>query len=181
MIRINLLPVPKVRKQEALIVQAFIGVAALILIVVGCYFVGLQKKDAIVAATQRNQAKQQQIDELRAQVGEVEKYKKQVQSLEDQLGVIRALERGRTGPVRVMDEMSEIVPRKLWLTNFREAQKKVTIEGLAESGMVIADFLDSIKGSRFFQNATLIVVNSSEQDGNQLQKFTITANVKYDI
>lgn len=181
MIRINLLPVPKARKQEALIVQAFIGVAALILIVVGCYFVGLQKKDAILAAKQRNDMKQRQIDELRAQVGEVEKYKKQVQSLEDQLGVIRALERGRSGPVKVMDELAEILPRKLWLTSFRENQKKVTMEGMAESGMVIADFLDGIKGSRFFQNPTLIVVNSAEQDGNQLQKFTITASVKYDI
>lgn len=181
MIRINLLPVPKVRKQEALIVQAFIGVAALILVAVACYFVGLQKKDAIVAAQQRNEQMKRKIEELRAQVGEVEKFKKQVQALEEQLGVIRALEKGRTGPVKMMDELTEITPRKLWITNFKEQQKKVTMDGFAESGMVIADFLESLKGSRFFQNPTLIVVNSAEQDGNTIHKFQITAMVKYDI
>ena len=46
---------------------------------------------------------------------------------------------------------------------------------------VIADFLESLKGSRFFQNPTLIVVNSAEQDGNTIHKFQITAMVKYDI
>jgi len=181
MIRINLLPVPKVRKQEALIVQGFIGVAVLVLVAVACYFVSLQKKDAIVAAQQRNELMKRKIEELRAQVGEVEKYKKQVQTLEEQLGVIRALEKGRTGPVKMMDELTEIIPRKLWLSTFKEQGKRLNIDGFAESGMVIADFLDALKGSRFFQNPTLIGVSSSEQDGSTVHKFQITATVKYDI
>ncbi len=181
MIKINLLPVPKVRKQEALIVQSLVGVAALVLVAMGCFFVGKQKQEAINVATTRNSQKMAEIEQLKAQVGEVEKYKKQIQVLEEQLGVIRSLEKGRSGPVKVMDELTEIVPRKLWITSFKESAKKVQIEGFAESGMIIADFLDGLKVSRAFVNPVLLNVNSAEQEGTPVHKFQITMQVKYDI
>jgi type IV pilus assembly protein PilN len=181
MIRINLLPVPKVRKQQALIIQAVTGAVALVIVAGACYFVGLQKQSDITTQEAANTQIQRQIDELRAQVGEVEKFKKQVQTLEAQLNVIRSLERGRSGPVKMMEELSDIIPRRVWISSFREASKRVTIEGLAESGMVIADFLDSLKGSRFFENPVLIAVNSQDVDGQSVHRFQVTAGVKYDL
>lgn len=181
MIKINLLPVPKVRKQEALIIQAFAGIAALVIVAFACYLVGIQKKERNAMQAAENSALEQKIKELTAQVGEVEKYKKQAAVLEEQLGVIRALEKGRSGPVKMMDELTELIPRRVWITTFKESQKKVTIDGFAESGMVIADFLDSLKGSRFFQNPNLIVVNGAEQEGQAIHKFQITMMVKYDL
>lgn len=181
MIKINLLPVPKARKQEALIIQTVVGIAGLVFVAAACYFVGLQKKEAIVVAGQKNDQMRRQIEQLKAQVGEVEKFKKQVQTLEEQLGVIRALEKGRTGPVRMMEELTDLVPRKLWITSFKESRKSVQLDGMAESGMVIADFLDSLKGSRFFQNPVLMVVTSQDQSGQPVHRFQITVGVKYDI
>jgi len=181
MIRINLLPVPKVRKQEALIIQAFAGIAALVLIGFACYMVGIQKQQRNAMQAQENAQLEQKIKELTAQVGEVEKYKKQAAVLEEQLGVIRALEKGRSGPVKMMDELTELIPRRVWITSFKEGGKKVSIDGFAESGMVIADFLDALKSSRYFQNPNLIVVNGAEQEGQPVHKFQITMAVRYDF
>lgn len=181
MIHINLLPVPKARRQEALIVQVAAGLIILALVGVGCYFIGAGKRQEIVAVNAQIRQKQAEIAELTARVGEVEKYKQKAQLLEEQIGVIRSLEKGRSGPVKMLDEMTEIIPRKLWVNSFKEAGKRVTIDGVAESGPVIADFLENLKTSKFFQNATLNVVQSQEQEGFKLHKFTITLNVKYDI
>lgn len=181
MIRINLLPVPKARKQEALIIQGVLGIVFLGLVAFGCYLFGASKQSAVEALNQQITTKQREIDELRAKVGEVEKYKQQARVLEEQIGVIRSLEAGRNGPVKMMDELTEIIPRKLWINSFREANKRVTLDGIAESGPVIADFLENLKASKYFTNPQLSVVQAQDQEGNKMHKFTITVTVKYDI
>jgi type IV pilus assembly protein PilN len=181
MIRINLLPVPKARKSEALILQAVAGAVLLALVAVGCYFVSASKQSEIAQINKQIQEKQRELNELKAKVGEVEKYKKQAQVLEEQLGIIRALEKGRSGPVKMMDELTDLTPRKLWITTFKESGKKVTIDGIAESGPLIADFLDNLKSSKYFTGPQLSVVQAQEQEGLKLHKFTITLSVKYDI
>lgn len=181
MIRINLLPVPKARKSEALLMQGVAGVMILGVVALGCYFLGTAKESEIALINRQIGEKQQAINELKAKVGEVERYKQQMKTLEDQLSVIRALEAGRSGPVKMMDELTDLVPRKLWINTFRETGKKVNIEGIAESGPVIADFLDNLKSSKYFSAPELVVVSGIEMEGQRLHKFTITMGVKYDI
>lgn len=181
MIRINLLPVPKARKQETLIVQLVAGVLILGGVAAGCYFIGAGKKSEIASIAAQISQKQREIADLKAKVGEVEKYKKQAQVLEEQIGVIRALEKGRSGPVKMLDELTDLIPRKLWINTFKEGNKRVTVDGVAESGPVIADFLENLKASKYFSNPILSVVSAQDQDGLKLHKFTITFQVKYDI
>ena len=123
MIRINLFPVPKVRRLEGLIIQAFVAVVLLGFVGVACYFVTVSKKDALVKVNVEIREKETAIKSLQAQVGAVDHYKEKAKSLESQISVIRNLEKGRTGPVRLMDELTEIVPRRFWVTNFKEANK----------------------------------------------------------
>lgn len=181
MIRINLLPVPKARRQQALIFQAVAGVACLIGVFLACKMITATKEGAIQQIQADISRKEREIEELKAKVGEVERFKTQAKNLEQQLSVIRALERGRSGPVKLMDELTELIPRKLWITNFRETNKSVSLEGVAESGPIIADFLESLKTAKYFSNAQLGTVNAADQNGQKLQKFTITVQVKYDI
>ena len=181
MIRINLLPVPKARKQEALIVQLVAGIIVLAGVAFVGYLYGTNKEAQIRNVTQQIAVKEREIAELKAKVGEVDKFKQQAKVLEDQLAVIRSLEAGRAGPVKMMDELTELVPRKLWIMTFKESNKKVSIDGIAESGPVIADFLENLKSSKYFSNPVLSVVQGQEQEGQKLHKFQITVQVKYDI
>lgn len=181
MIRINLIPVPKVRKQERLIVEAGIAVAVIIITCVVGYLIGASKYTEIEKYQAENRKITEEINKLKAKVGEVEKYKQKLKTLKDQLGVINALQAGRSGPVRMMDELTDLVPRKLWLNNFKEQNRKVTMQGVASDGPVIADFLENLKKAKFFSNVELLTVQAQEQDGLKLQRFTITADVKYDF
>lgn len=181
MIKINLLPVPKARRIEGLIIQAGVGVALLVVVSMVCSFVSVSKRGVIASLNDDIAKRQKMIDDLKSQVGEVEKFKQQAQTLEQQLSVIRGLERGRSGPVKLMDELTDIIPKKLWITNFREVDKNVIVEGIAENGPAIADFLESLKTAKYFQNVQLETVSAIEQDGAKLQKFTLKMGVKYDI
>jgi type IV pilus assembly protein PilN len=181
MIKINLLPVPKARRVEGLIIQAVLGISALVAVAVGCYFVTMSKRGSIDSINLEIVNRQRMIDELQAQVGKVEGFKQQAQNLEQQLNVIRGLEKGRSGPVKLLDEMTDLIPRRVWITNYKEQDKKVTIEGVGENGPAIADFMESLKTAKYFANVQLTTMTLAEQSGSKLQKFTLTMQVKYDI
>lgn len=180
MIRINLIPVPKVRKQQKLIIEAIVAVASIIGVVIVCSFVSSLKEQAVSKLKAENQEITNQISQLKSKVGEVEKYKQKLQTLKDQLGVINSLQAGRAGPVRMMDELTSLVPRKLWLTTFREQNKKVSVQGYGDDGPTIADFLDNLKQSQYFSNVELDGVQQAAQDGADVHRFTINMSVKYD-
>lgn len=179
MIKINLLPVPKARQSEALIYQSLIGLVVIALVVVGCYFVGASKQTEIDRINGDISKVNREIEDLKAKVGEVEKFKKKLKSLEEQLGVIRRLQSGRTGPVRMLDEFTDLVPRKLWIQTFKESGGNLTIQGESSSGPDIADFLDRIKKAKYFENPELKTVQSSDSGDAATHKFSITMKVKY--
>lgn len=181
MIRINLIPVPKVRKQERLIVEAIVAVAAIILVAVACMIVSSSKETTINELEAKNRQINEEINRLKAKVGEVEKYKQKLKTLKDQLGVINSLQAGRAGPVRMMDELTGLVPTKLWLTSFKETNRAVTVQGFASDGPIIADFLESLKKAQYFSNVDLKSVQQATENGSDIHRFTITAQVKYDL
>lgn len=181
MIRINLIPVPKVRKQEKLIIEAAVALAAIVVVVVACYLYSSGKQATLDALAKENKKIERQIAQLKAKVGEVEKYKQKLKTLRDQLAVINSLEAGRTGPVRMMDELTDLIPRKVWVTSFREKGRKVTIQGFGDDGQTIADFLEALKASKHFSGVDLSTVQSASQDSQDVHRFTINLNVKYDL
>lgn len=179
MIRINLIPVPKVRRQERLIIEAAVAAVAIVLVTAICYWQTGQQEKAISKIEYENNTIRQQIQQLEARVGQVEKFRQQQQQVRSQLEVIRSLEAGRTGPVRMMDELTELMPRQLWINSFREQSQSVTMQGLASDGPIIADFMEALKQSKYFQNPELQSVQSQDQDGLKLHRFTITTRVNY--
>lgn len=181
MIRINLIPVPKARRQEKLIIESLVGLFVILGTVIACYFIGVDKASSIEVLQAENDELNQEIAQLRSKVGEVDKYKEQAETLESQLGVIRSLEAARVGPVRLMDELTQIVPRQLWIDSFRESDRSVSIQGVASDGPVIADFMDNLKRSSFFDEPELNNVQSHEEGGVSLQRFSINMSVHYDL
>lgn len=179
MIRINLLPVPKARKQERLIIELAVAAVVIAATLAVGYFVGDAKSAAIGKLRAENQALNEEINRYRARVGEVDKYKQKLQTLRDQLKVIESLQAGRSGPVKVLDELTEITPRRLWITNMKESNQKLNLQGVGEDGPTIADFLESLKQSKYFSNIELQNLQLQEQNGVKLQKFTINLDVKY--
>ena len=124
------------------------------------------------------------IERLKNELGDYDKVKAQRQDLLKQQKAIEVLKSGRTGPVYVMRELSEILtahkgptfdhptyeehlrrdpnigfnagwdPRRLWLESFDETQRKVRIQGAARTNEDVAEFLKRLQLSVFFAEVT---------------------------
>ena len=141
MIRINLLPIRQGKKRE-LGRQFLVVVAGLTMIaLIGNWFWYNQ----LAQQRDRNQVRiddtKKRIAELEQVIGEVNNINKRRKEVEDKLGVLEKLRRGRSGPVRMLDALSTATPKKVFLTEFEEKASQVKLMGRAQSHEDVADFM----------------------------------------
>lgn len=179
MIRINLLPTKAARKKESVIQQLVIGTIVLGAYLIGVYFVHIQKKREIEEVRVENNRLQEQINELATVIAQVEDYKKKKQDRNSKIDVIRKLNEGRSGPVKMMEELTYTLPDKLWIESWKEKSKRVEITGTALSGAVIADFLDNLRNSKYFTEVELLQTTNIDKNSIKMQQFRITLGVNY--
>ena len=89
--------------------------------------------------------------------------------------MIDRLEKSRTGPVRLLDEIATRIPERLWLTEMRMASGVITLKGFGIDNEVIAAFLTSLEDSAFISNVQLEESELQESKGLKLNEFRIIA------
>ena len=179
MIRINLLPTKAARKKESVIHQLVMGAIVLALALIGIYFVHMQKKNELSAQRVENNRLEEEIRQLASIIAQVEDYKKKKQDRNSKIEVIKKLNQGRSGPVKMLDEFTYTLPEKLWVKSWREKAKRVELQGVALSGTTIADFIDNLRSSKYFNNVELIQTQLQVKNKLKLQQFRIDLVVDY--
>src|SRR5690348_6775544 len=120
MIRINLLPVRAKKKrefgQQLLVLFAVVLVGA----VIGNYLWYRQVDDRLNQVNRQIDTTRAQITQLEKTIGEVKNITQEKKALEDKLKILDTLKKGRTGPVKVLDEISNIIPARVWLDDYGE-------------------------------------------------------------
>jgi type IV pilus assembly protein PilN len=141
MIRINLLPIRQGKKRELgrqfLVVVAGLTMMALI----GNWFWYNQLAEQRDRSQIRIDDTKKRIAELEQVIGEVNNINKRRKEVEDKLGVLDKLRKGRSGPVRMLDALSTATPKKVFLTDFEEKASAVKLVGRAQSHEDVADFM----------------------------------------
>jgi Tfp pilus assembly protein PilN len=132
------------------------------------------------AVKRANNGVRSDIERLKSELGDYDKIKNQRQDLLKQQKTIQALQNGRTGPLYLMRELSEILTpnkgptfdrasyeerlrrdpnigfnaswdtRRVWLESFDEDHRNVKIRGAAKSNEDVAEFLKRLNLSVFF-------------------------------
>jgi type IV pilus assembly protein PilN len=179
MIRINLMPRAEARRQAAR--QRDKQVAILIAVVLAVIVLATEfmtRRDA--NRTQRladeYQAELAQLSQKHNAAIQLERKRKE---LESKLATIKLLERQRTGPVHVLDDLSSATPEQLWLTEMREAGGSMTILGRGLDNQTIALFMRNLAASRYFSNVDLVESKQVEEGQAKLKEFSIRTNVVY--
>ncbi|MEE9279961.1 MAG: PilN domain-containing protein [Myxococcota bacterium] len=175
MIRINLLPVREARRQAGLRNQGILlGVAAGIG-VLAC--IGLQ-----LSVSTRTAQHRRLITERNAELASLEQTRKQVErfvkerkQIEQKLDVIAQLERARTGPVRLMDEIASRIPERLWLEKMTAKGGLIAMKGLSLDAEIVAAFLTRLEESPMLSRVELLETKLEEVDGLKLNAFKINA------
>jgi type IV pilus assembly protein PilN len=208
-IRINLLPIRKVKRAEAGQRQ-FVYLGLALLVTVGAVvFFHLQTASRLEEIKRRNTILAADVARLKQEVGDYDKIRAQREELLRQRKTIQALEAGRTGPVYLMREMSEILspgkgptfdrityeetlrrdpnagfnaswdPRRVWIDGYSEDHKRIRLRGAAKSNEDVAEFLKRLNSSVFFSDVNLDATNQVSGRGIKYVNSGLSANVIY--
>ena len=181
MIRINLLGKAKVKAARPKTVraasnqalQAIMAISVLVISIGIIYFWEriLSQQDTDLSR-QIAQARKEKIRQ-ESLLKENETFEKRRKLLENRISVIESLKKNQSGPVQVLDILSDCVQRTdgLWLNDFVQKDNVISLSGMAMgSPNVIADFLTNLEHLGKFKNVTLI--NIQEVDAKY--SFSIT-------
>jgi len=178
MIRINLLPVREARRKADLQQFGFMMALAVGAAVAVVVLFHLSMLHQISTSQDRVAQMKQQIDAFKPQLAQVEQYRVKKADIERKLGVIHDLDRSRSGPLHVLDELSTHAPERLWLTQLEAVSTGVTLQGMSLDNEVVATFMKALEDSPYFQDVELRSTELAEKDGLKLNKFEIHAMLK---
>ncbi len=176
MIEINLLPHREARRAADLRQTGGVLIFGLVVVfgVIALIDRSLAKDLVRVAATTRQL--EADIARYKPEEEQVQAFKAKRTELEDKIDVIRGLDRARSCPVRIMDELSKSTPDRLWLTAISTEGVHLTVEGDSLDTGVVADFLRSLNASPYFVDVDLKRTSSGTQvEGVKLVHFIISA------
>ncbi len=176
MIKINLLPVRAAKKREFGRQQLMLFGLLLILGGIGNYFWYSSVEGQKDQLDQQIGRTHTEIAQLEKTIGEVKSIKEDKKALEDKLKILDSLKKGRTGPVKVMDELATIIPQKVWLIDYVETAGGVAMKGQATSYEDLSTFSKKLKASRHFHD---IVIKRATQKADGTVDWEITCTADY--
>lgn len=175
MARINLLPwreeLRKERQQQFL---ALTGLAALLMGAI-VLLVHIQMSNIIDGQIARNSFLQQQIAILDERIKEIQDLEKQKARLLARMNIIQQLQQSRPQVVHVFDELVTTLPDGVYLTEVKNLNVQLTLEGFAQSNARVSSYMRRIDEAEWLHNPALEVIETTEGDQQRVSKFVLKA------
>ena len=184
MIRINLLSIERERtKKKAAVFQAGqkLTIGASLILILAALFVGWRYWTVTRESTQLDAeiaAAQQETTRLHSVIQQVQQFEQRKAQLQQRVVLIEQLRSGQSGPVHMLDQISRALPPMLWLTELKQSDTDVVIDGKATTQTAVSDFVVSLEASGYFKRSVDIVnttVEAMSPGPGELVKFSIRA------
>ena len=178
MIDINLLPVREAKRKADVRQLGMQFLLAFILAGAGIGFTHSHIVTRISSSEQRIRQMEADIKQFQPQLDQVAAFRKKKASLEKKIEVIEDLDRARSGPVRVMDELASHMPEKLWLTSLTTEGNSISLKGEGMDNELVAVLMRSLNESPYFEKVDLRGTElGNSKEGLKLVKFNVDAVV----
>jgi len=186
MIRINLLAVEREAKKKTATFQAGQKVTlacGLILIltagVIGWRYWSISRESSELDS--QIGAAQAEASRLHSVIQQVQQFEQQKAQLQQRVVLIEQLRKSQAGPVHILDQISRSLPPMLWLTNLKQEDNTITIDGRSTTQTGVSDFVGNLESSGYFKRSIEIV--NTQQDpvaagataGQEIFKFQLKA------
>lgn len=109
-------------------------------------------------------------DHLKAEIRVLDRQNEEINDLETQkqrfisrMQVIDKLQRSRSEIVHVFDEVTRIIPDGTYLTSVTQTNRKLKLEGVAQSSTRVSTFMRAIAASQWLRNPELEVVEARKE------------------
>jgi type IV pilus assembly protein PilN len=179
MIRINLLPYHEKAEKANIARQAIIiaGLAGIFLFIIALIQIYMMKSISNLEADIKE--KEAHLAILTKTIGDIDKAKQDKRLLELKLAAINTLEENRLYPVRLLDEISALVPTKeIWLEKITQTGNNIEIQGIGKDNVTISLFMKAIESSKFVGSVELISSKQIVIANKDLQQFAFTCALR---
>jgi len=189
MIRINLLAERKLKKQKKLepaVVgehkkgPAFLTLLAIVtgvtLVIMALVVFLLKSKVSDLKDEYVNN--QAQIANLKKKIDEVKKYEALNKAIQQKSGLIETLKKNQSVPVRLLDDVSKLLPDGVWISALSFNNPQVTIEGVGFTNMDIVAFVENLKKSDFLSDVYLEETKQATVEKTDVYNFKLNFKVR---
>jgi type IV pilus assembly protein PilN len=179
MIKINLFPVRAALKKENIRRQVSIFFLCIVLSVCLMAYITISMRRTISNLNRDIASTQADLEKYEAIAKQVNKMKQDLKRLEEKMDIIVQLEANRTGPVRFMDALTEVVVAdKMWLTSLTESGGNMELKGMATDNKIVADFMTRLEKLPIFGTVDLISsMQIRERQDKKFKQFIITCRM----
>ncbi|MBI5265743.1 MAG: PilN domain-containing protein [candidate division Zixibacteria bacterium] len=176
MIKVNLLGVERPKRTRISLAgpSRVVGIGAIAVVLVGGMgYVWWSMSSRMSVLQQQKAQRAQELAALKDTVKEVENFESNKKSYEEKIGIIEQLRKNQIGPIRLLDELSQSLPDRVWLTSLNEQSGKVELEGKAVTNAEIVDFINNLKASRHIREILLIESRQVTESGVPVYNFKL--------
>jgi type IV pilus assembly protein PilN len=129
----------------------------------------------IDAQERRNDRLRSEIKVLDKQIEEINDLESQKQKFISRMQIIDKLQRSRPEVVHLFDELVKTVPDGVYLTSIKQTDRRLRLEGLAQSSTRVSTFMRNIAASQWLRDPELEVVENAK-DNALGSSFVLYAN-----
>jgi type IV pilus assembly protein PilN len=178
MIRINLLPTKRKKKASEFPIHFIPGIVITIAAVVlmAVYFFYLNNQ--ISAKKAEKTSKEQRLAEIKEKIKEVENYEKDNEAFREKNKVIEELKAKQAAPLRLLDEVSNMLPKGVWLTELSESGGTIKINGVAFANSDLVNYVQNLKGSQYMTDVQLIESRQAKLEQSIVYNFSLSFRMK---
>jgi type IV pilus assembly protein PilN len=179
MIRINLLPV-RVSKKKVAGRQQILLLALIVVLAVIANWVWSSSRAADLAARESKLRRtKDEIAQLDRIIGEVKDIKAQQAALKEKLEALDRLKAGRSGPVKLLDTLAQVIPPRMEIRKMDEKGGAVTFEGSGATIDDVSAFMSALSQTPYFSKVELKKTTAVNRGGMRIVDFTVTAQANY--
>ncbi len=184
MIRINLLAVEREAKKKKATFQAGqkVTLACGLILVLTAGVVGWRywlisressKLDEEISTAQAETSR------LHGIIQQVQAFEQQKAQLQQRVVLIEQLRKSQKGPVQILDQLSRALPPMLWLSELKQDDNLLTIDGKSTTQTGVSDFVVNLESSGYFKKSIDIINSQTEQatapNAPEIVKFQLKA------
>ena len=179
MIKVNLLPVKRKKKQKPL--PAFLSASVLLTVIICVIMAYLAFFFSTKLSEKKNQfaANERKIAELKDQIKAVEDFEQRNKMFKDRNDVIEQLGKNTSVPVKIMSEVASLIPKGIWLQNMSVTEtSKISMDGYGFTNSEIVTYVENLKASQLFTEVYLQESKSMEKEKISVYMFKLTCRTK---
>ena len=179
MIKVNLFPFRAARIKENIRRQVTIYLLSVIFLILASSYFYLDLNNKVNTLREEQDAKQKELDSFKDTNRKIAALKKTIAAVEVKLKTIKRLEKGKTGPVKLLDDIAMSVPEdKLWLTTLKEQKGTLVLNGTAMDNETVADFMDRLQNTENINSVQLVRTRQKKIPGFDLSLKDFSLNSK---